>query len=88
MKRLRCNPNWVDCKTRGCDFGWIWYQTDKTKKKRLHCKACNKTQDIERKEIDSPLEKLQRENLPQFIQWLEQKGIEYFQIVDINLKVL
>ena len=58
MKHLRRNPNWVDCETKNCDFGWVWLQSDKTKEKRLKCAACNKIQRIKRKEIDSELEEL------------------------------
>ena len=63
MKHLRRNPNWVDCETKNCDFGWVWLQSDKTKEKRLECAACKKIQTI-KKEKEDVCESKQQEKMP------------------------
>ena len=52
IKHLRRNSNWVDCTTTSCDFGWLWDPNWKSKKQRKTCKACGKTQDIKKREVD------------------------------------
>ena len=41
-KHLARNSNWIKCKTKNCNFGWMILDKNTSKQHKVRCDACNK----------------------------------------------